>query len=223
MRWNWKRDAIAFSSIFASLALSWYFYAALPERVPSHFSLEGTADSYTSKEFLILMGLGFQVVMYILLTFLPRIDPFWKTIQSRYSVLLLFRDIIMLFMLFLFVSTFLSARAGRLDMNLFGFGLGLLFILMGNYLPRLPRNTFVGIRVPWTITSDIVWRKTHLVGGWLFVAGGVVICVLSLFGLPMHIVLLSVLVPVFMFIGIFYPYALFRKLQREGKSPTPDV
>ncbi len=223
MRWNLKRDAIALLSIAASVALAWYFFASLPDRVPSHFSLNGTADSYTSKEFLVVMELGLQVLLYVLLTFLPRIDPFWKTIQSRYNVLLLFRDMTMLFMLFLFIVTFLSARTGRLDMNLFGVGFGLLFILMGNYLPRLPRNFFVGIRTPWTIASEIVWRKTHIVSGWLFVAGGTIICLSSLLGLPMHIVLLSVLVPVFLFSGLIYPYFLYRRIQREGGSPTPDV
>jgi uncharacterized membrane protein len=151
------------------------------------------------------------------------IDPFWKTIQKKYNVLLLFRDILMLFMLFLLIMTFLSAHTGRLNMEFFGVGLGMLFILLGNYLPRLPRNFFVGIRTPWTIASDLVWKKTHIVGGWLFVAGGVIICLLALLGLPMHIVLLSVLVPVFVISSLIYPYLLYRKLQREGGSSTPDV
>ena len=223
MRWQWKHDVIALVAIVTSLAVSWYFYASLPEQIPSHFSLDGTADAYAPKEFLILMGLGLQVFLYLLLTFLPMIDPFWKTIQKKYSVLLLFRDILMLFMLFLFTMTFLSAHTGRLNMELFGVGFGLLFILMGNFLPRLPRNFFVGIRTPWTIASDVVWKRTHIVGGWLFVAGGVIICLLALLGLPMHIVLLSVLVPVFVVSSLIYPYLLYRKLQREGGSPTPDV
>lgn len=223
MRWNVKHDVVALLSIAASAVLSWYFYASLPDQVPSHFSLNGSADAYASKGFLVLMGLGVQVLLYLLLTFVLRIDPFWKTLQKRYSVILAFRDIIMVFMLFLFVATYLSARTGRLDMNLFGVGLGLLFIVMGNYMPRLPRNTFVGIRVPWTITSDIVWRKTHIVSGWLFVIGGALVCVLSLFGLPMPIVLLAILVPIFIVSCLIYPYALYRKLQREGGSSTPDV
>jgi len=223
MRWSLKRDAVAFLSIAASVGLSWYFYPSLPHQVPSHFSFDGTPDAYVSKSSFILMELGLVLFMYVLLTFLPRIDPFWKKIQSKYNVLLLFRDIIMLFMLFLFIATLYSARSGRLNMDLFGLGIGLLFILLGNYLPRLPRNFFVGVRTPWTLASEVVWRKTHIVSGWLFVAGGVLIIVLGLFGLPMHIVLLSVLLPVFVFSSIFYPYFLYRKIQREGESPTPDL
>jgi uncharacterized membrane protein len=223
MRWNLKRDAVALLVLAASVGLSWYSYVSLPALVPSHFSLDGTPDAYASKGFLVLMELGVMVFLYLLLTYLPRIDPFWKRIQNRYYVLLLFRDIIMVFMLFLFAVTVRSAYTGRLNMDLFGIGFGLLFILMGNLLPRLPRNFFVGIRTPWTIASDVVWKKTHIVSGWLFVAGGLLICVLSLFGLPVHWALLSVLLPILLFTGFVYPYILFHKLQREGESPTPDL
>jgi uncharacterized membrane protein len=223
MRWSLKRDAVALLTIVASLGLAWYFYPLLPDRVPTHFGLDGTADAYSSRESFILLELGGVLFLYLLLTFIPRIDPFWKKIQNRYNVLLLFRDITMVFMLFLLVVTFLSARTGQLNMNLFGMGLGLLFAVLGNYMPRLPRNFFFGVRTPWTLASDVVWKKTHIVAGWLFVAGGLLVALLSLFGLPMHIVLLCVLVPVILFSGFLYPYFLFRRLQREGGSPTPDL
>jgi len=223
MHWNLKRDAIALLAVAASVGLSWYFYASLPDRVPSHFSADGTPDGYSSKEFLICLELGMTVLLYGVLTFIPRIDPFWKKIQGKYDVLLLFRDIIMVFMLFLFAVTLFSVRAGRLNTDLFGIGFGLLFILMGNYMPRLPRNFFFGVHTPWTLASEVVWKKTHIMAGWLFVAGGVLLVLLSLFGLPMHIVLLSVLLPVVLFSSIVYPYFLYRKIQREGESPTPDL
>jgi len=50
--------------------------------------------------------------------------------------------------------------------------IGLLFVVIGNYLARVEPNWFVGIRTPWTLSSDRVWRKTHRTGGWLMVIGG---------------------------------------------------
>jgi uncharacterized membrane protein len=223
MRWNVKRDAIPLLSIAASVGLSLYFLPGLPEQVPTHFGVDGTADSYAPKGWAAAFAIGGTTLLYLLLTFIPRIDPFWKKIQPRYDVLLLFRDIVMLFMVFLFVATVLAAPTGKLDMHLFGTGFGLLFIVLGNYLPRLPRNFFFGIRNPWTIASEEVWKRTHIVSGWLFVAGGIVIILLSLLGLPMHTVLLSVLVPLFLYTGLVYPYLLFRKLQRRGESGAPDI
>jgi len=61
------------------------------------------------------------------------------------------------------------------------------------------------------------------VSGWLFVAGGVLIILLVLFGVPMHYVLLGVLLPVVLVSAFFCPYFLFRRIQREGKSPGPDL
>ena len=51
-------------------------------------------------------------------------------------------------------------------------GMGILFIALGNVLPRVEPNWFVGIRTPWTLSSDSVWRKTHRTGGWTFFLGG---------------------------------------------------
>jgi uncharacterized membrane protein len=223
MRWNLKRDAISLLSIVATAVLSFYFYASLPDRVPSHFAADGTPNGYSSKETLILVVLGSTVLLYLVLTFIPRIDPFWKKIQNRYNVLLLFRDIIMVFMLFIFTLTLFSARTGRLNTDLFGIGFGLLFILLGNYMPRLPRNFFFGVRTPWTLASEVVWRKTHIVSGWLFVAGGVLIILLSLLGVAMQVALLAVLLPIVLVSAFIYPYFLFHKLQREDRPHIPDL
>ena len=54
-------------------------------------------------------------------------------------------------------------------------GVGLLFIFLGNFLTRVEPNWFIGIRTPWTLSSDTVWRKTHRTGGWVFVLGGFVL------------------------------------------------
>jgi uncharacterized membrane protein len=52
-------------------------------------------------------------------------------------------------------------------------GVGLLFVMLGNYLSRVQPNWFLGIRTPWTLSSDQVWRKTHRIGGAFFVIGGI--------------------------------------------------
>ncbi|MGH7565276.1 MAG: SdpI family protein, partial [Gemmatimonadota bacterium] len=59
--------------------------------------------------------------------------------------------------------------------------MGLLFVGLGNYLPRLRSNWWMGIRTPWTLDSEAVWRETHRVGGWTFVAAGLVLILAGLF------------------------------------------
>ena len=59
--------------------------------------------------------------------------------------------------------------------------MGIMFILLGNYMPRIRPNYTFGIRTPWTPASETVWKKTHRVGGYVFVLSGVIIVVCSFF------------------------------------------
>lgn len=200
-----------------------YFYPGLPDTIPSHFNLDGIPDSFSPKSTVIWVTIGLAVLLFLVLTFIPLIDPFWKRIQSRYSIFLIFRDVVIAFLFFIFVVIMYSAKDGRFHNNIFGVGLGFFFLVMGNYLPRLPRNFFFGIRSPWTLGSEVVWRRTHQVGGWVFVLAGVIIVSLSLLKVELEIVLLSTLLPITLFIGILYPLVLYKKLEKQGKLTTPEL
>lgn len=80
------------------------------------------------------------------------------------------------FMAVLQVYTYRSALEGGSDLvKAVPAMVGLLFIALGNYLGKFPKNFFVGIRTPWTLASDAVWNRTHRLAGWLFMAAGVLI------------------------------------------------
>jgi uncharacterized membrane protein len=145
MKWNPKHDLVPLIVMILYIILAAYFWSILPDTVPTHFNASGTPDNYSSKTFLFLLNLGIIVLLYVLLTFLPYIDPFWKKIEKRYNVFLIFRDVVLAFFLFTGVVTFVSAAEGRFQSEIYGVGFGLLFILLGNYLPRIPRNFFFGV------------------------------------------------------------------------------
>jgi len=115
-----------------------------------------------------------------------------------------------------------TAIRGKLPEEIMGVGLGLLFILMGNYLPRLPRNFFFGIRTPWTIASERVWKKSHRVGGWLFVIGGISIISLIINGVKSSTALWIALTPVMLISAILYPIYEFYK-EKKGADRTPEL
>jgi len=223
MKWNLKREIFPFVIIAIYGILTICFYPTLPENVPSHFNKDGLADRYSSKLLIILAYLGLALVLYLILTFIPFIDPFWKKIQKKYNLFLLFRDFILLFFLFFYLLILLSAKEGKLPKNALGVGFGLLFILIGNYLPKLPRNFFFGIRVPWTLASEIVWRKTHILSGWAFVIGGILVTIFSLLKINLAFSFLVILVPLFLFSGLIYPLLLYKKLQKEGRIKAPEL
>jgi uncharacterized membrane protein len=215
MKWSLRRDMwLIFSFIMYIIITLKVLYPELPEMIPSHFNSQGIADGYAPKGLFIFGMFGFVVVVYLLLTFIPFIDPLRKKIEYRYAVILFLRNIIVLFLWFVCGVSLYTAHTGRLEMHLFGVGFGLLFILLGNYLPRVPQNWFIGIRSPWTMSSDIVWKKTHARGGWLFILSGLVMLILSLMKVNFLFSLL-ILVPVIIYIGILYPFFLYKKLQKK--------
>jgi uncharacterized membrane protein len=223
MRWNWKRELWALAMMVAVALITLYFYPRLPDPMPSHYGFDGKADDFSPTGTFILLYLSRCVGVYLLITFIPLIDPFWKKIQNKYNIFLIMRDCAMFFFLFFYIVILLSAKAGHLHQSVFGVGIGLFFVLLGNYLPRLPRNFFFGIRSPWTLASEEVWRRTHVLGGWLFVLGGLLIVLLCLAGVRMTIVLAVIIVPLLVFTGLIYPLWLYRKLQKENKLISPQM
>ena len=92
-------------------------------------------------------------------------------------------------------------------------GLGLLLLVIGNYLGKVTRNFFVGIRTPWTLASDEVWLRTHRIGGWLFVAGGAVILIAGFIGPASALaVTLSVIIAIALFLTV-YSYVVYRRVE----------
>ena len=125
----------------------------------------------------------------------------------------------MLFMLILQLSTIAQAAGIQFDMTtIVMLALSVLFIFIGNYLGKVRRNFWMGIRTPWTLTSSVVWERTHRLGGWLFVAVG-------LLGIPcsfipsLHIwgiLVLIIAVSIFLYI---YSYICYRRQAQSGEEP----
>jgi uncharacterized membrane protein len=215
MKLELKREIIPFLVLIIFITASIYFYKTLPDIIPSHFDINGKPDAYMPKTQLMLIFFAVLLGLYILLTFIPLIDPFWKKIQSKYSIFLLLRDFVLLFFLYFYIIALIAGKEGHLSIVNIGIGFGFLFILLGNYLPKLPRNFFFGIRTPWTLASETVWRKTHILGGWLFVLSGILIIILSYFKVNLGISLLITLLPLLIISSFLYPFLLYKKLQRE--------
>jgi uncharacterized membrane protein len=218
MPWNWKRELFAWGVIAAVFTIIALFGGSLPDQVPSHFDLQGNVDNTMQRGNFLIMIAGLAVGLYLVLTFVPFIDPLWARISSRYHILMLLRDFVMGFVLFMLLLTVFAAPGGRVPLNILGMGLGLMFALMGNYLPKVPRNWFFGIRTPWTLTSDIVWQKSHIVGGWMFTTTGVVTAILSLLGVQLMYALLPSLAVSIIISGFVYPYLLNKRLSQESSD-----
>jgi len=98
-------------------------------------------------------------------------------------------------------------------------GLGLLFSIIGNYMHNIKSNYFAGFRLPWTLENEENWRKTHLLGGKIWFAGGLLITVICLFTpLIATVIIFFTVTFILVFIPCIYSYRLYKKQQQEKKA-----
>ena len=196
---------------FGYLALVWN---SLPETVPIHFGADLKPDRTGSKDNLWLMtGImaGGSILLYFLFQNLHRIDPKRKDAppSSTFNKLAVGIVVFMTALSFIIIA---SAKGGVVIRNLLFPLLGLLFAFLGNYMNHIKPNYFAGFRLPWTLSSDDNWRKTHQLAGKLWFAGGMLLAVVSLF-MPSHFifpVFISITV-VIVLIPVVYSYRLFKQ------------
>lgn len=153
----------------------------LPDRVPMHWNIRGEIDSWGSKEHLIWIG-ALGIGMWALLTVLPALDPKRENYSKFASAYRVIRTVVVVMMIAVGWMSQAAAMGGKVDVILIlKILLALVFIVMGNVLTRVRPAWFVGIRTPWTLSDTRVWRKTHRLGGFLMVFGGLLFIPSALF------------------------------------------
>src|SRR5881396_477468 len=212
MRNRWLGFVIA----AVALAVSVWAWPRLPARVPTHWEVHGVPDGYSSRLAAALIVPAIVVAMNGLFRILPRLDPRRVNYEKFQDTYWLIANAVALFLLGTHVLVMVNGLGHPVAMSrLMPVGVGLLFIVLGNSLARVQPTWFVGIRTPWTLSSDTVWRKTHRTGGFTFViAGGVMITAAFVSGALVWVLLaaaavLAVAVPV------VQSYVLWRREQHE--------
>ena len=180
--------------VLAAVVASAIVYPRLPETMPTHWNLAGQPDGWSNRWWGAWLLPVFLLGMWALVQILPRIDPRGRNYAKFGGAFEGIIVTIMLFMLGMHIVVLRAALGYPVAMRrIVPVGIGVLFIVIGNLLPRARPNWFVGIRTPWTLSSDRVWEKTHRLGGHLFVAGGVIITVAALAWVSWaHVVLITV-------------------------------
>src|SRR5215204_3102983 len=147
----------------------------LPDQMASHWNINDQVDGYMSKLWGVFMMPLITLGMFVLFLVVPSIDPLKANIAQFRDAFNMFIVLIVAFMLYIHALT-LAWSLGYTDFKMSTSMLpavGLLFVFMGFMLRKAKRNFFIGIRTPWTLSSDTVWDKTHQLGAVLFMASGV--------------------------------------------------
>ncbi len=164
---------------------SFYFYSVFPDRVPIHWNLAGEADGFGSRFFAAFFFPVVVLLIYLLMLLAPILDPKrekYVNFKKTYHIVKFAMIIFMGFIYFIASSAALNSevRVGEFIPLLVGF----LFVFIGNYLGKIRPNWFMGIRTPWTLSSETVWNKTHRLGGKIFMLSGFIIMTTTIFNNP---------------------------------------
>ncbi len=206
-----NKKLLALTSIVILLPMIWglIIWKQLPNQIPIHFNLVGQANNFQSKP-LAVFGLPlFLLLVHLFVIFVSARDPKNQTMNEKMGkVIYWLTPIVSLSVFYLIYSKALGSTT-----NPFIFVsalLGLIFVMMGNYMPKLKVNQTVGIRLPWTLQSEDNWHKTHRLAGKLWVFGGLILLLEAglQFAVPyvMGIVILTIV-----FIPVVYSYQLSRE------------
>lgn len=207
--------------IVAGLVASALVYPDLPERVPTHWNLAGEVDGWSPRAWGAWMIPLFTALIWALMRWLPSIDPRGKNYVKFGGAFEGIMISVMLFMLVLHVITLRAALGYSVAMErVVPLGVGVLFVVIGNLLPRARPNWFVGIRTPWTLSSDRVWEKTHRLGGRLFVLGGILIALSTLLGAAWSSGVLIAVVAICSLVAVVYSYTEWRKEKNAAAATT---
>lgn len=184
----------------------------LPEQMASHWNASDEVDGYISKIWGMFLMPLVTLGMFALFITLPNIDPLKANIASFRSAFNLFIVLITAFLLYIHGLTLawnLGYQSFKMSTMMLPF-LGILFIFIGYLLRQAKRNFFIGIRTPWTLSSDSVWDKTHQLGSVLFMLSGALAFAGSFFGGTIAFWLLFVPLLGSTLFLVIYSYVLYR-------------
>ena len=193
----------------AGLLANLYAFFSLPRSVPLHFDLSGNPDRWGSKSELFFTGMGILAVLLLIYFLVPRIDPKRKSLWTSRGYHLLFSGMFLIPIFFPFLPYFYLNRFPVTSAVVVF--LSLLLVIMGNYLPSIKPNYFVGIRTPWTLEDERVWRRTHRVGGWGFVLLGIITLPLAILFPKMALAVFLVGLSALIVFLIIYSYLLWKR------------
>ncbi|WP_395044177.1 SdpI family protein [Flavobacterium sp.] len=214
---NLKKELPLLAIIALPIFYLFYVWKKLPEKIPTHFNIDGKIDSWGEKSSLILIVLLLPILTYGLLLIIPKIDPkkridlMGRKYHQLKFILVSFMSILALFIIYISKEQTLS------NLNMILVLLGILFFALGNYFKVIQQNYFIGIKTPWTLESKEVWKLTHILAGKLWTIGGILVIFFSLI-LPatLNRYFFFTITGIITIVPIVYSYIKFKELKANN-------
>lgn len=205
----------------AMVAFTLWAYPQLPPRIATHFDLAGRPGGWSPRLFGALIFPALGLLLLLAFAVLPRMDPLRRNFPANAPVWWLIATGILAVLAAIQVLILGSALGWGLDASaVVGVSVGGLFILLGTQLGRIRPSWFLGIRTPWTLSSEDVWRRTHRLGGTLFILAGIGILAAGLVRTRAVLFVAIALGLVAALVPVAYSWVLWRREElARGSAP----
>lgn len=199
-----------------SLIISIIAYPKLPDQIPTHFNAQGVVDAYGSPLTIFLMP-GIMLGMCVMAELLKNMDPKKASysVFSKHYYLFFFVMNMFFFLINLYIISYSLELVTFNVTNIVIVLMGILFIFVGNMMPKIKQNYFMGIKTPWTIANDQVWYDTHRFGGKVWFAMGIVLCICAFLPSGVMVPVILAIALIGAFAPMIYSYLSFKKVNKE--------
>lgn len=213
---NLKKELPLIAIVLLPFIYLGYVWNQLPAKVPVHWNIHGEIDRYGGKTELLLIPFLLPFLVYLIFLAIPKIDPKGKIdkmgnkYQSLKLLMISFMSILALFLIY-------SAKNQSFaNPNYLLLLLGLLYVILGNYLKTIKSNYFIGIRTPWALENEEVWKETHNLGGKMWFLGGILVILSSLiFEKQINFIVFIGITAIITLVPVIYSYMVYKRLKEE--------
>lgn len=192
--------------ILLPIVIGLIFWNRLPDTIATHFGSDNVANGWSSKPFVVFGMPAVMLLLHWVCAAATMNDPKKKNISDKmFRVILWIVPVISLLTLSM---TYMNALGIAVNIGMVtNLLMGVVFIIIGNYLPKCKQNYTAGIRIPWTLHSEENWNRTHRLAGWLLLLGGILFLINAFLLSEMMLIVIMALV----FVPAVYSFFLFKK------------
>ena len=192
--------------ILLPIVIGLIFWNRLPDTIATHFGSDNVANGWSSKPFVVFGMPAVMLLLHWVCAADTMNDPKKKNISDKmFRVILWIVPVISLLTLSM---TYMNALGIAVNIGMVtNLLMGVVFIIIGNYLPKCKQNYTAGIRIPWTLHSEENWNRTHRLAGWLLLLGGILFLINAFLLSEMMLIVIMALV----FVPAVYSFFLFKK------------
>ena len=178
----------------------------LPETMATQWGTDNQPNGWNSKTMTVFGIPGIMAALHVLCLFVTYADPKKSNIGKKAMGIVYW--ILPAVSIFVMGSTYIYALGKEVNIEMICYVLlGIIFVILGNYLPKARQNYTFGYKIPWTLNSEENWNRTHRLAGWLMVIAGIILIINAFFLFEWVTIALAVVA----IAPIIYSYILYKK------------